>query len=392
MRARLPFSNRISWQVPVTSPTSTSSTSKFSAGAAQALPGPDWLRQSRQASWERFSASELPRESEEIWRYSRIEELELSRYGPCPPGGEVAIDELPGELQALVGAVGAEATVLVSHNGGEGRILNPQNTLRVAAFGDAPLGVGTPPAPVLNGPAADIWTALNSAFVQVPWRVTVAAGDTVERPLVVVHWFDRDGCAVFPRIEVEVGDNASLRVVEIIASPDVDVLSVPVAHLHLHPGARLGFGHVQLLGGRAWQLGNQVSRVGKDATLRSMTVALGGHYARERTDSVLGARGPTANYWPPSSVPGTRCTTCARSSTMPLPTLAPTCFSRVLWPTSRTRCIRASSVWKRGHGGPMPSRPIGTSCFPRAHKQIRCQPWRSKTTMCVARTPLRWAR
>ena len=277
----------------MTSSTSTSSTSKFSAGAVHALPGPDWLRQSRLASWERFSASELPRESEEIWRYSRIEELELSRYGPCPPGGEVAIDELPGELQALVGAVGAEATVLVSHNGGEGRILNPQNTLRVAAFGDAPLGEGAPPAPVLHGPAADIWTALNGAFVQVPWRVTVGAGATVERPLVVVHWFDRDGCAVFPRLEVEVGDNASLRVVEIIASPDVDVLSVPMAHLYLRPGARLGFGHVQLLGGRAWQLGNQVSRVGKDATLRSMTVALGGHYARERTDSVL--EGPGAD-------------------------------------------------------------------------------------------------
>lgn len=277
----------------MTSSTSTSSTSKFSAGAVLALPGPGWLRQSRLASWERFSASELPRESEEIWRYSRIEELELSRYAPCPPGGDVAIDELPGELQALVGSVGPDATVLVSHNGGEGRILNPQSTLRVATFGDAPLGEGAPPAPVLHGPAADIWTALNGAFVQVPWRVTVAAGATVERPLVIVHWFDRDGCAVFPRLEVEVGDNASLRVVEIIASADVDVLSVPVAHLYLRPGARLGFGHVQLLGGRAWQLGNQVSRVGKDATLRSMTVALGGHYARERTDSVL--EGPGAD-------------------------------------------------------------------------------------------------
>jgi Fe-S cluster assembly protein SufD len=266
---------------------STSSTSKFSAGAVPALPGPGWLRQARLAAWEKFSASELPRESEEIWRYSRIEELELSHYGPCPPGGDVAVDDLPGDLQALVGMAGPEATVLVSYNGGEGRILNPQGTLRAVPFGDAPLGDGAQPAPVLHGPAADIWTALNGAFVQVPWRVTVAAGVTVERPLVIVHWFDRDGCAVFPRLEVEVGDNASLRVVEIIASADVDVLSVPVANLYLHPGARLGFGHVQLLGGRAWQLGNQVSRVGKDATLRSMTVALGGHYARERTDSVL---------------------------------------------------------------------------------------------------------
>jgi Fe-S cluster assembly protein SufD len=65
------------------------------------------------------------------------------------------------------------------------------------------------------------------------------------------------------------------------------LLAVPVAELAVGPGANLGFGHVQLLGDRAWQLGNQVSRVGRDATLRSMTVALGGDYARVRTDSVL---------------------------------------------------------------------------------------------------------
>ena len=271
--------------------TSTSSTSKFSAGAIPALPGPEWLRQSRLASWERLAGSELPREAEEIWRYSRIEELDLSRYAPCPQGGDVAIDALPDELEALVGTAGPRATVIVSHNGGEGPILNPQDGLQVVGFGDAPLGEGTPPAPVLHGPPPDIWTAMNGAFVQVPWRVTVAPGAVVEGPLVLVHWLDKDGCAVFPRLEVEVGDNASVRVVEIIASADVDVLSVPMAHLYLRPGARLGFGHVQLLGGRAWQLGNQVSRVGRDATLRSMTVALGGQYARERTDSVLEGSG-----------------------------------------------------------------------------------------------------
>jgi Fe-S cluster assembly protein SufD len=42
-----------------------------------------------------------------------------------------------------------------------------------------------------------------------------------------------------------------------------------------------------MLGAGAWALGNQVSRVGRDATLRSMTVALGGEYARVRTDSAL---------------------------------------------------------------------------------------------------------
>jgi Fe-S cluster assembly protein SufD len=271
----------------VTSPASTSLSPTFSAGAIAALPGPSWLRESRLAAWERFSGSELPMESEEIWRYSRIEELELVRYSLCPPAGDIALDELPEGLQALVAAAGPEATVVISHNGGEGPILNPQDNLEVVPVGGRPLGEGAPSRPVSQGPPADLWTSLNGAFAQVPWRVTVAAGTVVEGPLVVVHWFDRGGCAVFPRLEVEVGDNASVHVVEVIASSDVDMLSVPVADLHLRPGASLGFGHVQLLGGRAWQLGNQVSRVGRDATLRSMTVALGGDYARERTDSVL---------------------------------------------------------------------------------------------------------
>ena len=128
---------------------------------------------------------------------------------------------------------------------------------------------------------------MNGAFVRAPWRVTVRAGAEVAAPLVVVHWLDEAGRAVFPRLEVEVGENASVTVVEIIASADADILAVPVTELSLGRGARLGFGQVQLLGPRAWQLGNQVSRVSRDATLRSMTVALGGDYARVRTDSVL---------------------------------------------------------------------------------------------------------
>jgi Fe-S cluster assembly protein SufD len=88
-----------------------------------------------------------------------------------------------------------------------------------------------------------------------------------------------------------VGRSASAQVVEVVASADAGLLSVPLAQLALAPGAMLGFGHVQLLGDRAWQLGNQVSRVSRDATLRSMTVAFGGDYARVRTDSVLDGAG-----------------------------------------------------------------------------------------------------
>jgi Fe-S cluster assembly protein SufD len=239
------------------------------------------------ASWERFSGSERPRELEEIWRYSRVEELELNDYAPSPPGGEMLLADLPAAVQQLVEAAGTEASVVVSHNGGEGAVIRPQPGLDVAPYGDAPLGDGTEPDPVVAGPRADLWVALNGSFAQVPWRVKVAAGVTVQKPVVLVHWMDQEGAAIFPRLEVEVGENASVEVLEVIASADVKLLNVPLAQLRLRQGAQLGFGHVQLLGSRAWQLGNQTSNVQRDARLRSMTVALGGDYARVRTDSVL---------------------------------------------------------------------------------------------------------
>jgi Fe-S cluster assembly protein SufD len=261
--------------------------SEFNADAVAALPGPAWLLDQRRASWERFAGLDLPRESEEIWRYSRIEELDLSRYAPCPPGREVSVDALPDWLEQLVDAAGPDATLVISHNGGEAEVVRAQVGLDVLPVGYGPLGDGGEPVAALSGPRADLWTAMNGAFVRAPWRLTVARDVQVAAPVVLVHWLDEDGSAVFPRLEVEVGENASVRVVEIIAAPDIDVLVVPVTELSLGRGARLWFGQVQLLGGRAWQLGNQVSRVNRDATLRSMTVALGGDYARVRSDSVL---------------------------------------------------------------------------------------------------------
>jgi len=261
--------------------------SEFNADAVEALPGPAWLLDRRRSSWELFAGLELPRESEEIWRYSRIEDLDLARYAPCSPGRVVGTDQLPVAVQQLVAGAGPAATLVISHNGGEGPVLQPQAGLDVVPIGHGPIHGSGEPLTALSGPRADVWKAMNGAFVRAPWRVTVSPGAEVAAPLVVVHWLDEDGSAVFPRLEIEVGDNASLQLVEVIASTDGDILALPLTELSLGRGARLGFGQVQLLGGQAWQLGNQVSRVSRDATLRSMTVALGGDYARVRTDSVL---------------------------------------------------------------------------------------------------------
>ena len=58
--------------------------------------------------------------------------------------------------------------------------------------------------------------------------------------------------------------------------------------------ARLRYLNVQDLGPRVSQVGYQASRVGRDASLHSSVVALGGDYARVRTDSRIDGKGGSA--------------------------------------------------------------------------------------------------
>lgn len=258
----------------------------MSAELVASRPGPEPLRTARAEAWARFASRELPTEAEEIWRYSRIDELQLDKYRPAVQGEEASLGQLPQPVQDLVSALGPTATVVISHNGGPAEVLGAQDGLSVGPstgllFGPGPVAAG------LGGPQADVWTDLNGALSGVPWRVKVAAGATLAAPVLVVHWLEGEGASVFPRLEVELGPESSAQVIEVVASDGSDLLAVPLTQLALAQGARLGFGHAQLLGDRAWQLGNQVSRVQQSAGLRSMTFLLGGRYARVRTDSVL---------------------------------------------------------------------------------------------------------
>lgn len=268
----------------------------FGADAASSLPGPTWLKQQRRAEWERFSASKEPTESEEIWRYSRIDDLDLERYAPVQPplqppvGARAGLEGLPRDVAQLVASAGTAATVVVSHGGADAVVLGPQPGVSVEPAGQEPLARGET-APSLAGLAADPWVALNGAFVQTPWRLTVAPGSVLKGPVVVVHWLERPRAAFFPRLEIEVGEGAEAQVLEVVAGSPAEMLVVPFSELFVGRSAQLNFGQVQMLGPAAWQLGNQVSRVGTDGVLRSMTVALGGWYARVRTDSVLEGEG-----------------------------------------------------------------------------------------------------
>jgi Fe-S cluster assembly protein SufD len=171
-----------------------------------------------------------------------------------------------------------------------------------------------PEAPRLLGSVASDphdFVLLNDAFASDPLVIDVTPGASLDDPVVVVHVVNGpDDVAVFPRTVVRAGAGSRSSVVEIVVDVESGLLAglpptrtwtpstapehlvVPVTELHLADGAELAYVGVQSLGPATWQLGHQASVIGADADLHSFAVALGGGYARLRTDSALvGASG-----------------------------------------------------------------------------------------------------
>jgi len=265
----------------------------LTAEHANALPGPDWLRARRAQAFERFDAMPLPTDAEEVWRYSRIAELELDRYSvaSAPEG-----DGVPARLGAVLDALGERAGLLVVRNG---VVVHREVDGALAAKGVVLGGLEdvTDGADLLGatGGEQDAFTALNEALLPDAVVVDVPAGVVIERPIVVLEWVEGDGVAVMARTIVRLGEASEATVVDVLASDDVDVFVAPVVELQLADAAVLRWLGVQDLGRRVWQVGYHVSRVGRDAALSSSNVVLGGDYARVRTDSKLIGQGANSN-------------------------------------------------------------------------------------------------
>jgi Fe-S cluster assembly protein SufD len=182
----------------------------------------------------------------------------------------------------LVDALGPGASVIETRNGAVEAVQVNTTGISVDQLSDldAP---GVELGAVAGEP--DSLAMLNRALAPGPVRIRARRGSS-PGPIVVVHQVDRDGGGVFPRILVELEDSAAVSVLEVVGGPGA-ALVVPVTELDVGAAAHLSYVHVQLLGPDAWQIGLQGSRVARDGSLVSAAVAVGGDYARLRTDSAL---------------------------------------------------------------------------------------------------------
>lgn len=227
----------------------------FDVDAARALSAeaPDLAK--RLAAAEIAAAAAFPSPEEEVWRYSRIAELDLDRFTAARTVTEVH------------GAEGSAAEIDT-----------------VGAAGDADFVAS----------AKGLFGALNEAF-NTPVTVRVPSGKTVTDPIVVTHHVDGEGLATFPRLVIDAAADSEVVVVErFVSAAGARSLVVPAVHVHAAQAARVRYVAINELGPAVWQIAAQQAIAERDATLLLGTVALGGDYARVRTDARLVGQGANA--------------------------------------------------------------------------------------------------
>ena len=192
----------------------------------------------------------VPSPTEEVWRYSRIGELDLTAFTP-----------------------GAAVTTVT---GADGLTVDESLVNELVAS-------MTP---------HDIFDELSATHHRTV-AITVPAGRVLTEPIVVTHHVTTDGVAAYPRLVIHGGQDSEFTVLERFESDDVSALLVPRLVLHAAQAARVSYLGLNLLGTRVWQLGHQQATGDRDSTTLLATVALGGDYARVRTDARLVGQGAT---------------------------------------------------------------------------------------------------
>lgn len=203
----------------------------------------------RLAAAERFATAPMPTASEEIWRYSRIDGLDLAEFAPAACATDV--------------------------DGGDDVIVDTEPEL---------FPTETP----------DVFAELNRAFMS-PTMIRVPAGTVIADPIVVTHRIAGDGIAVFPRLVIDAGADSEVTVVERFVAADGAgddrTLVVPVLQVRTAEAARVKYLAINEVGVNTWQIGNQQAVGERDSTTLLATVTLGGDYVRARTEARLEGKG-----------------------------------------------------------------------------------------------------
>ena len=257
-------------------------------GAADA----DWRAAARRAAYEAFVATEMPDDSEEIWRYIELG-FELDDYSPAvEPGAPLEDDPLREVCDTVVTGeivdgywIGDDVVAGGVGVGSLARSSGVKPELVESVFTEAGLG-----------DLEDRFALAAAAFGGDGAFIHVPTGTAAPGVIYLDVQATQPGTASFPRIAIAVDDGGDASVVIHLRSRhDDDLIVVPQIAAALGANARLAVTVVQNFGYATRSIANANAAVGRDATLRFAEVGIGGLLARLHLDARLPGRGSTVD-------------------------------------------------------------------------------------------------
>lgn len=260
---------------------------RFAQHLSQRSYLPDWWLEAKKQAWNQFNALPFPGRTDETWRFSNTQTLDLSGF------------ELPEEASQHIPNLSAfphAAEIIYSNRQLVARSAVPADLLAKGVI-FAPLDEALQQHGELvrsyfqKLPASlgsEKFVALNTAFTGAGALLYVPAGVEIAEPFVVQHTLAGANKATFPHTIVVLGDNARATLVEFFVSADKNRhLSSGVNDLHAGPGAQLTY-----VGAQNWSretLAFQTNSIvaERDAKVLSLNIHLGGRQARHESHSRL---------------------------------------------------------------------------------------------------------
>lgn len=261
----------------------------FSNQIKDIFPDTVSIREERNSALEKLSETEFPSPEQEIWRYSKIFDLDLESLKPSFSS--------PDDKKTESSFLDTKDLSLVSINDGwlgspKGSNFLDSSQVYLGSLAD----MGKEFAHIeenFNKPK-DFFDCLNRSYNPETLVIHVPDGVALESPIYIKIQSVTSGLVVCPRIVVNLGENSEVKIVEHHLSGTGVSLSIPVLDVHVGQNSRLKHCVIQNLGEETWQVSKQNFQLEKDSYVEMFTAAFGGDYARSEIRCDLKGRGSEA--------------------------------------------------------------------------------------------------
>ena len=266
---------------------------------------PEWLRERRMQAWDLYERTPMPTTRLEEWRYTDLAEkldldaLRLSEAEAAPDDPAAWPSRLRTTMEEDRDASGHIVIIdghvvhadLIDKLATQGVILMSLHDA-VRTHGEllkAHLATEAVPA------GAGKFAALNAALWADGIFLYVPNGVRLELPVRVTRWLSESGAAYFSRVLIVAESGSQVSYVDEVVSDDfvAQTLTSTAVEVLARDGAQVQYVALQRLGRGAFYQSEQRTLAGRDATLDTLNVALGGSVSRVDLNARL--LGPGAN-------------------------------------------------------------------------------------------------